>query len=103
LDWEHALNRLLDPWARTGQMMIEIAEYVPPRRLSLTTRSSAMRVQGTETFESLYGATKARYSWDMRPTGLAVLLTPLFAIFGRRLERGVWASMKRYLEERPAG
>jgi uncharacterized protein YndB with AHSA1/START domain len=46
----------------TGQMMIEITECVPPRRLSLITRSSAMRVHGTDTFESLVGGTRARYS-----------------------------------------
>jgi uncharacterized protein YndB with AHSA1/START domain len=85
----------------TGQMMIEITEYVRPRRLSLITRSSAMRVHGTDTFESLVGGTRARYSWDMHLTGLAVLLTPMFAVFGRRLERGVWESIKRFLEQRP--
>jgi hypothetical protein len=87
--------------SHTGQMMIEITEYVRPRRLSLITRSSAMRVHGTDTFESLVGGTRARYSWDMHLTGLAVLLTPMFAVFGRRLERGVWESIKRFLEQRP--
>jgi uncharacterized protein YndB with AHSA1/START domain len=86
---------------RTGQMMIEITECVPPRRLSLITRSSAMTVHGTDTFESLVGGTRARYSWDMHLTGLAVLLTPMLAVFGRRLERGVWESIKRFLEQRP--
>jgi hypothetical protein len=60
-----------------------------------------MRVHGTDTFESLVGGTRARYSWDMHLTGLAVLLTPMFAVFGRRLERGVWESIKRFLEQRP--
>jgi uncharacterized protein YndB with AHSA1/START domain len=87
---------------RTGRVMIEITEYVPPRRLSPTARSSAMEVHGTETFESVDGRTRARYSWELRPVGLAVLLTPVFAIFGRRVERGVWESMKRYIEQRPA-
>jgi uncharacterized protein YndB with AHSA1/START domain len=86
---------------RTGQMMIEITEYVPPRRLSLSTRSSVMRVHGTDTFESLVGGTRVRYSWDMHLTGLAMLLTPIFAVFGRRLEWGVWESIKSFLEQRP--
>ena len=87
---------------RTGQMIMEITEYLPPHRLSVISRSSVMRVQGTETFESVVGGTRARYFWDMHPTGLAVLLTPVFAVFGRRLERGVWESMKKFLEQRRA-
>jgi uncharacterized protein YndB with AHSA1/START domain len=87
---------------RTGRMIIEITEYLPPRRLSLIARSPAMRVRGTETFESVVGGTRARYSWEVHPTGLAVLLTPLLAVFGRRLERGVWDSMKKFMEQRPA-
>jgi uncharacterized protein YndB with AHSA1/START domain len=87
---------------RTGQMMIEITEYVPPRRLSLITRSSVMRVQGTETFESVVGGTRARYFWEVHLTGLAMLLTAVFAVVGRRMERGVWESIKRFLEQRRA-
>jgi hypothetical protein len=86
---------------RTGQMMIEIIECIPPRRLSLITRSSAMKVRGTDTFESVIGGTRAQYYWDMHLTGLAVLLTPIFGVFGRRLERGVWESIKSFLEQRP--
>jgi uncharacterized protein YndB with AHSA1/START domain len=85
---------------RAGQMIMEITEYLPPRRLSVISRSSVMRVRGTETFESVVGGTRARYLWEVHPTGLAVLLTPVFAIFGRRLERNVWESMKKFLEQR---
>jgi hypothetical protein len=53
---------------------------------------------GTENLRIRRRRTQARYSWEVRPSGSAVLLTPVFAGFGRRLERGVWRSMKRFLE-----
>lgn len=83
----------------TGQMITKITEYLPPHRLSVISRSSLMRVHGTETFESVVGGTRARYSWEVHPTGPAVLLSPVFAVLGRRLERGVWASMKKFIEQ----
>jgi uncharacterized protein YndB with AHSA1/START domain len=87
---------------RTQQMLIEITKYLPPHRLSLITWSSAMRVYRTATFEAVAGGTRARYSWSVQPRGLAVLLTPVFAVLSRHLERGVWESIKMFLEQRPA-
>jgi uncharacterized protein YndB with AHSA1/START domain len=85
---------------RTSQMITEITEYLPPHRLSVISHSSVMRVHGTETFESVVGGTRSRYFWELHPTGLAVLLTPVFAVVGRRVERGVWESMKKFIEQR---
>jgi hypothetical protein len=83
---------------RNAEMVIEFTAFERPRRLSSATHMSAMEMIGTLTFESIPEGTRMRWSWIVEPHGLLKLLTPLVVCMGRRQERTIWASLKRYLE-----
>ena len=83
---------------RTVAMTMEITEYDRPRRLAWSIHMSAMDIRGTVTLDPVPGGTRMRWSWDLRPRGATRLLTPVVAALGRRMERRIWTSMKRYLE-----
>lgn len=79
-------------------MTIETTGYERPRLLASSTRLSLMGIHGTLTFEPVPNGTRMRWSWVVEPRGLLRLMTPLIARRGRRQEKAVWASLKRYLE-----
>jgi polyketide cyclase/dehydrase/lipid transport protein len=84
---------------RTGtQMLVELTESGRPRRLGSRTTSSMMRTSGALTFAADGGGTVMSWDWQVRPKGWMRLLGPLFGALGGRMERGIWTSMKRYLE-----
>jgi hypothetical protein len=78
--------------------MIEVAGYERPRRLASSTHMSAMDVRGSLTFDPVPEGTRMRWSWELEPRGLFKLMTPVVARTGRRQERAIWTSLKRFLE-----
>jgi uncharacterized protein YndB with AHSA1/START domain len=77
----------------------ELTAYDRPIRLASATRMSAFSVVGTLTFETVPEGTRMRWEWDLEPRGLARLAGPLIAVVGRRQEREIWTSLKRFLEQ----
>jgi hypothetical protein len=41
-----------------------------------------------------------RWSWDLKPRGLVMILGPLVAVMGRKQEQRIWEGLKQLLEER---
>ena len=88
--------------ARRGrplEMVIEFTDFERPRRLSSSTRMSAMDIRGTLTFDPVPEGTLMRWRWELAPRDLVKLLTPLVARMGRRQEEAIWAGLERCLEE----
>jgi uncharacterized protein YndB with AHSA1/START domain len=82
------------------EMTVELTEYVRPWRIASVTTASWVEIRGAVTFEpAAEGATRMRWSWDVRPKGCAILMTPLAGVIGRRQERACWEGLKRYLEQ----
>jgi polyketide cyclase/dehydrase/lipid transport protein len=92
--------------ARMGRagtpMLVELTEFDRPRRLGSRTTSSMMQTSGTLTFAADGGRTVMSWHWQVRPKGWMRMLGPLFGPLGGRMERGIWASLKRYLENTAA-
>jgi hypothetical protein len=61
---------------------------------------AAADIQGTLTFDLIDGATRMRWSWEVKLRGWYRLATPLVAYLGRRGEQATWAGLKRFLEGR---
>ena len=83
---------------RTTEWVIEITSYERLRYLATFLRSRAMDIRGAMTFDTVDGATRMRWSWDLEPHGIFKLLAPLVGRMGRRLENRNWENMKHYLE-----
>jgi len=80
------------------EMTVELTDYDPPRRIASVTTASWAEIRGAVTFDRAGDATRMRWSWDVRPKGLARVMTPLVGVVGRREERACWEGLKRYLE-----
>jgi uncharacterized protein YndB with AHSA1/START domain len=93
----------LKTMGRTMPMTIEFTAYERPWRLASLTRSSMMETEGALTFETVSGGTRMRWSWDVRPRGVLGLMTPIVGAIGRREERSIWCSLKRFLESQGTG
>lgn len=85
------------------EMTVEITQYDPPRRIASVTTASWAEIRGAVTFEPVGEATRMRWAWDVRPKGLAKVLTPLVGAVGRRQERACWQGLKKYLEAAKQG
>jgi uncharacterized protein YndB with AHSA1/START domain len=83
---------------RRSEMVIEFTAYDRPRRLASATHMSTMEIEGALTFQALPEGTLMRWTWDLQPRGLLKLMSPLIARMGRRNERAIWTSLKRYVE-----
>ena len=83
-------------------MLVELTEFDRPHRLSSLTTSSMMETSGTLTFTTDADATLMVWDWQVRPKGWVRMLGPLFRPLGGRMERRIWASLKRYLENTAA-
>jgi len=84
---------------RPLEMIVEFTQFERPRRLSSSTRMTAMDIRGTLTFEPVPEGTRMGWHWELAPRGFLRLLTPLVARKGRRQEEAIWAGLKRCLEE----
>jgi hypothetical protein len=87
---------------RTAGMRVELTGYDRPVRLASSTTMTQADMAGTLTFEPVPAGTRMHWTWDVRPKGAFRLLAPLIGWLGRRQERAIWSSMKRYLETPPA-
>jgi uncharacterized protein YndB with AHSA1/START domain len=83
---------------RVVPMTIEFTEVDRPHRLAERVHMEAMDLTGGLTFESVDGATRMRWAWDLSPRGVLRFVSPLVAEMGRRRERKIWTSLKRLLE-----
>jgi len=83
---------------RPLSMVIEFTRFDRPVRLRSRTTMPGMAILGELNFDAVGDATRMRWAWDMRPAGALRLLKPLIIVIGRRQERDIWTSMKRYLE-----
>jgi hypothetical protein len=92
--------------ARMGQagmeMLVELTEFDRPHRLGSHTTSAMMETSGALTFAAGGDGTIMSWDWQVRPKGWMRMLGPLFGPLGGRMERRIWASMKRYLENTAA-
>ncbi len=85
------------------QMLVELSEFDRPHRLGSRTTSPMMRTSGALTFAAYGDGTVMRWAWQVRLRGWMRMLGPLFGPLGGRMERRIWTSMKRYLENTAAG
>jgi hypothetical protein len=83
---------------RREDMVIELIEHDPPRRVSSKTTTAMADITGTITLEPAADGTVMRWSWDVRPKRAARLVAPVVAVIGRRQERTIWTNLKHYLE-----
>jgi Polyketide cyclase / dehydrase and lipid transport len=79
-------------------MLVELTEFDRPHRLGSRTTSSMMQTSGALTFAADSDGTVMSWDWQVRPKGWMRLFRPL----GGRMERRIWTSMKRYLENTAA-
>ncbi len=85
---------------RAGRpMLAELTEFDRPRRLGSRTSSSMMQTSGALTFAPDRDGTVMSWDWQVRPKGWMRMLGPLFGPLGGRMERRIWASLKRRLED----
>jgi len=84
------------------QMLVELTEFDRPHRLGSRTTSSMMQTCGALTFAADGDGTVMSWDWQVRPKGWMRMLGPLFEPLGNRMERRIWTSMKRYLENTAA-
>lgn len=86
---------------RPVDMVLEVTGYERPHRLRITTHMPSMDLQGGLTFEPSPDGTRMRWSWELQPSGMLRMLSPLVASIGRRQERTIWTGLKDHLEAQP--
>lgn len=80
------------------EMLVELIEFHQPHRLGSRTTSPMMETTGTLTCTSDANATRLYWDWHVRPKGWFKALGPLVGLLGHRMERKIWAGLKRKLE-----
>ena len=80
------------------EMIVKVTEFDRPRRMASTTTMTWAEVRGALTFAPSGSGTRMHWEWEVRPKGLAKMLTPVVGVVGRRSERACWEGLKRYLE-----
>ena len=84
------------------QMLVELTEFDRPHRLGSRTTSAMMETSGALTFAADGDGTIMSWAWQVCPKGWMRMLGPLFGPLGNRIERRIWTSMKRCLEDTAA-
>ncbi len=87
----------------TAEMLIECTGYERPSLLASSTTMRQADISYTLTFEPAAGATRMRWSGQVRPKGAFRLLGPVITWMGIRQEQRIWASLKEHLEPAPTG
>ena len=80
------------------QMAVELTEFDRPHRLGSRTAIPVMQTSGALTFAADGDGTVMSWDWQVRPKGWMRMLGPLVGLLRGRMERRIWTSMKRYLE-----
>jgi hypothetical protein len=83
---------------RRAEMVIEYIDYKRPERVRSRTTTSMADIDGGVELEPVPAGTRMRWSWNVRPKGVARMAVPLVAAIGRRRERANWQGMMKYLE-----
>jgi Polyketide cyclase / dehydrase and lipid transport len=87
---------------RTAEMLIECTGYDRPRLFASATTMAQADISYTLTFEPTATGTRMRWSGQVHAKRAFRLLGPLITWMGRRQERRIWTSLKRYLENTAA-
>ena len=88
---------------RQVDMLIETTTALRPATLSSVTTMSSARITGTLTFAPEDDATRMAWDWDVTPTGVARILSPVITGIGRRQEAAIWGRLKAVLESTAPG
>ena len=83
---------------RPADVTVEFTAYERPRFLASASHLSNMEIQGSLTFDPVPEGTRMRWSWELQPSGILKVLTPLIAYMGRRQDRAIWTGLKHILE-----
>ena len=86
---------------RTIDVTIQYTAYERPTRLGSTSSMSSADVRGMLTFEPHPQGTRMRWIWDIEPTGVSKVLSPLINRVGAHQEDVIWTGLKRHLEAIP--
>ena len=84
------------------EIILEITVYDRPKLLTSSIRMAIMDINGTLTFDTVDGGTRMKWSWDMKPHGIFILMKPMLGIIGKRQEQHNWKCLKHYLETQEA-
>ena len=88
---------------RPVPMTVEITEYDRPHGLASVTHSPGLDIHSRLRFDPVEGATRMRWSSEIRPHGLMRLLIPILGVIGRRQTAAIWRGLKQTVEEQEAG
>lgn len=80
------------------EMLVELTEFDRPHRLGSRTASSMMDTSGALTFTPEDQGTVMSWDWRVHLKGWLRMLGPLSGALGGRMERRIWAGLKRQLE-----
>jgi hypothetical protein len=87
---------------RPVQMVSELTRVDRPRYLGSRTEGAGTVVVGGLTLVPLgEGTTRMSWDWQLHPTGVMRVLTPLLAVMGGRMERRIWTGLKTWMEQQP--
>ncbi len=87
----------------TVPVLLEFTTFERPIRLASHSAFSGIVTDGELTFEAVGTSTRMHWAWDVKPTGVRRVFTPLVLWMGRRQENRVWSRLKLCLEEPGAG
>lgn len=88
---------------RTAEMVTEITDYDRPRLLASTTTMAQADIHYMLRFEPVPAGTHMSWSGQVSAKGALGRLGPLIIWLGRRQEQRIWLSLKKNLEDGPAG
>ena len=83
---------------RTLPVLLEFTAFERPVRLGSHSSFSGIITDGELTFEAIGDSTRMRWVWDIQPTGILKMFTPLVVSMGRRQETRIWSQLKQCLE-----
>ena len=77
---------------------IEYTGFERPHRIDSHSVIDGATVHGHIQCDPTPAGTRFSWDWDVAVTGPARVAGPLISLIGRRQERTIWTSLKRYLE-----
>ena len=92
-------TRFVATMGRRLRMTVVITGFDRPHTISSRTRSAMMATEGAVTVRPTGDGTLLSWDWTYTLHGATRLLTPVFALFAARWERGNWERMRDLLED----